>query len=261
VRLIGATFGSFQILRQVARGAVSRVFLASDGERVKAVKLFPAEHRQRAEQELAIGLALRHPHINPIEAPIEIAGHPGILMDYVPGERLGDWLRRPPGLAAFLDRYTELLQALGYLHDLGIVHRDVKPENILIARQGGAVLVDFDLAVRLDSAPRRGFAGTLAYASPEQARGEPAVPASDLYAAGIILYRGLTGQVPFSGSVRDVVQAHLIETPPPPSQFDPGLARFDALVARLLDKQLDMRFQRATEVIAALAQARGASGS
>jgi serine/threonine-protein kinase len=131
----------------------------------------------------------------------------------------------------------------------------VKPENILISRKQGAVLIDFDLALRVQ-APRRGFAGTVAFASPEQARGEPAVPASDLYAAGIILYRGLTGQVPFSGSVREVFRAHGAATPAPPSQFDARLAPYDALVTRLLAKQPGDRYQHAAEVLAALALAR-----
>lgn len=252
MRLIGVRFGSFQVLRQLARGALSRVFLVSDGRQAKAAKLFPLEHRRRAEQELAIGLGLRHPHINAVEAAIEIGGYPGILMNYVAGRRLGEW---PDGLEPFLDRWSELLEALGYLHALGIAHSDVKPENILISQRQGTLLIDFDLARRLDS-PRQGFVGTVAFASPEQARGEAAMPASDLYAAGVILYRGLTSQVPFSGSVRDVLRAHGTAIPPPPSQFDPRLARYDALVMRLLAKQPEARYQQAAEVLEALALAR-----
>ncbi|MBS3933473.1 MAG: serine/threonine protein kinase [Truepera sp.] len=255
MRLIGLRFGPFQVLRQIARGALSRVFLVSDGKVAKAAKLFPLEHRRRAEQELAIGLGLSHPHINAVEAPIEIGGYPGILMNYVAGRRLGEWPSQPDGLQPFLDRWSELLDALGYLHTLGIVHSDVKPENILISRKQGAVLIDFDLALRVQ-APRQGFAGTVAFASPEQARGEPAAPASDLYAAGIILYRGLTGQVPFSGSVREVFRAHGAATPTLPSQFDSRLAPYDALVTRLLAKQPEDRYQHAAEVLAALATAR-----
>jgi len=255
VRLIGVRFGSFQVLRQIARGALSQVFLVSDGKLAKAAKLFPLEHRRRAEQELAIGLGLHHPHINAVEALIEIGGYPGILMNYVAGRRLDEWPSQPDGLQPFLDRWSELLEALGYLHALGIVHSDVKPENVLISRKQGAVLIDFDLALRLET-PRQGFAGTVAFASPEQARGEAAMPVSDLYAAGVILYRGLTGQVPFSGTVREVFRAHGAVIPAPPSQFDPRLARYDALATRLLAKQPEARYQYAAEALAELAVAR-----
>ncbi len=106
-----------------------------------------------------------------------------------------------------------------------------------------------------DVGDRRTTAGTVAYLSPEQARGEPAEPASDLYAVGILLYRVLTGEVPFAGTLSDVVERHRSATARPPSAFDPSLAPFDGLVARLLDKRPADRFADAEAVRSELRRA------
>ncbi len=237
MNLIGETFGSFTVLRELASGARTRVFLASDGEHVKALKVFPLEGVQRAERELSLGKGLDHPHLNPVEALLQVAGHPSLTMPYVAGERLSAWLGAA-STTGFLTSFGGVLSALGYLHRKGVIHRDVKPQNILVDRHGHARLVDFDLAVR-PREPQRGgaLAGTVAYLSPEEARGEPASPASDVYAAGVILYRGLTGEVPFTGTVREVVAAHAGQKPRPPSGFDPRLGGFDPVLEVLLAKR------------------------
>lgn len=259
--MIGIRFGAgYQVLREIGRGAVSSVYLASDGRRAKALKLFPPEHRARAERELEVGSRLTHPHLNPIEALVEVAGAPGVVMPLVPGERLGAWLRGRPGRARFLLTLEGVLAGLDWLHGHDIVHRDVKPENILVDRDGHARLIDFDLSVPVgsDRAPRA-VAGTVAYLSPEQTRAERVTPASDLYAVGVLLYWGLTGEIPFSGSVAEVIEAHRYATPRPASALDPALAPFDPLLRRLLAKRPDERLQRAGEVAQALRGLRGAA--
>lgn len=255
VDVIGTRFGDgLQVLREIGKGALARVYLVSDGSVVKAVKLFPPEHRRHAERELDIGRGLSHPHINPVESGIEIAGFPGVLMPLVPGERLGRWLRAAPARMAFLDTVRGVLRGLQYLHEQGIVHGDVKPENILVERTGRPRLVDFDLSVRIaQGRPRPALAGTVAYLSPEQARGGAVSPASDLYAVGVILYWGLTGQVPFTGTVAEVIEAHLAAEPTPASQIDPALAPFDPVLDRLLAKDAGGRFASAAELLEALA--------
>ncbi|CAN5906267.1 serine/threonine-protein kinase [soil metagenome] len=252
MNVIGQTFGSFTVLRELASGARTRVFLASDGKQVKALKVFPLEQTHRAERELSLGQGLDHPHLNPVETFVRVADHPSVTMPYVAGARLSAWLGTVERVE-FLKSFSGVLAALEYLHAQGILHRDVKPENILVDSHAHARLVDFDLAVRADEPQRPGaLVGTVAYLSPEEARGEPATAASDLYAAGIILYRGLTGEVPFTGSVSEVVEAHAATAPRPPSAFGPRLARFDAFFATLLAKRPEDRFASATAVLEAL---------
>lgn len=253
--VIGKRTGNgLQVLREIGKGALARVYLASDGRVVKALKLFPVEHRARAERELDIGGSIDHPHLNPVEAGVELEGFPGVLMPFVPGERLGSWLAAGAERRAFLATMRGVLEGLDYLHGQGVVHRDVKPENILVEHGGHARLVDFDLSVRLGGADERpALAGTVAYLSPEQTRGRPVAPASDLYAVGIILYRGLTGEVPFTGTVAEVIDAHRQDAPRPASSIDSSLAPYEPLLDRLLAKDLRARYGTAAEVLAALA--------
>jgi serine/threonine protein kinase len=259
VDVIGQHFGGFQVIREIGQGAVARVFLASDGHRVKALKLFRPEHRSRAERELLYGRDLSHPNLNPVVDWLELAGRPGVTMPYVPGLRLSSWSPVASEREWFLTAFSGVLSALAYLHDLGIVHRDVKPENILVDRQGHAVLVDYDLATSLEAGGETfTAAGTVAYLSPEQARGEPATAASDLYAAGVILYWGLTGRVPFTGTVEQVVRAHVRSRPASPRRLDPSLARYEPLLKRLLAKEPERRYRYALEVVGELELLRGA---
>ena len=186
-----------------------------------------------------MGRGLEHPHLNPIEAGVEIAGQPGVTMPYVHGVQLNDWLQQAD-LARFLSLFVHVLEGLEYLHQRGIIHRDIKPENILVDTNDAPHLIDFDLAVHIDEPPQKG-AGTLAYLSPEQANGEATTPAADLYAVGVLLYRVLTGEVPFSGSVAEVIAAHRETQPPPPSSFNPALRPFDEVCLALLAKDAGSR--------------------
>lgn len=258
--LIGASFENYVILREIAKGALSRVYLASDGKLVKAVKVFPEAQHRRATHEFELARALEHPHLGSVEAEVEVAGQPGLLMRYVPGVRLIDWLAEQRITEPFLDCFTGVLEALGYLHERGIVHRDVKPENILV-KEARATLLDFDLAVLEPTPRRRGFAGTIAYLSPEEARGEAATRESDLYAAGVILYRALTGQVPFTGSVAEVMAAHRQVIPERPSSFAESLRPYDLFFAKLLAKEPEERYRSAAEVTAELQRIRKVTGA
>ena len=251
MNLIGTQFGNFVVLREVARGAHSRVFLVSDGRQVKALKVFPPEAAHHAERELSYG-GSRHRHLNPVEALVSVGGYPGVIMPFVAGDRLGLWLDEVP-LATFLKTFEGVLLALSHLHSRDIIHRDVKPENIIVGKGAHARLLDFDLAVRVDEVQRRSaVAGTVAYLSPEQAAGRPATKASDLYAAGIILYRAVTGEVPFTGSVSEVLEAHRKRVPDAPSSFREELRPFDPFFATLLAKCEQDRFPNAEAVVRAL---------
>jgi eukaryotic-like serine/threonine-protein kinase len=251
------------VLREVGRGASARVYLVSDGASVGALKLLPPGQEPRADHEHRIASGFVHPNVVRVDARVDVAGWPGVRMPLVSGRRLlarggGEGVDR----ADYLDAFAQLLGALAYLHAGGVVHRDVKPENVLIDRAGHVTLIDFDLAYRMaepSAAPR--VAGTLAYLSPEQARGEPATPASDLYAAGVMLYAALTGEVPYGGAIEALVAGR---RPAPgqaggvarPSAIDPALAPADALVAGLLAPDPAVRFADAAGAAAALGRVR-----
>ena len=240
------------LLREIAKGASSRVFLASDGKLVKAVKVFTPDYAEHAERELEYGGALDPPHLNPVEPLVQIEGYPAVTMPFAAGQRLGLWLDEVPA-KRFLETFKGVLLGLTYLHAQDIIHRDVKPENIIVDRSAHARLLDFDLAVRAgETQRRRAVAGTVAYLSPEQAQGQPATEASDLYAAGIILYRGLTGEVPFTGSVKEVLNDHINTPPEAPSSFDKRLKLFDAFFETLLAKRPQDRFPDAAAVLEGL---------
>jgi eukaryotic-like serine/threonine-protein kinase len=257
MKLTGQAFNlgdndTYKVLHEIAKGAFSRVFLATNGEAVKALKVFPQQYTHHAEREYSFGRGLNHPHLNTVEAMLEVDGYRSVLMPYLSGQRLSTYFEKAD-LAAFLKIFRELLQAVQYLHDNDILHRDIKPENIMISRAGHAKLFDFDLAVRTNEVQRRRtLIGTVAYLSPEQAKGDAVSKASDLYSAGVIFYRGVTGEVPFTGTVDEVLKAHVSEEVQKPSSFDKRLKPFDELSGRLLAKKQRERFQEAAEVLGVL---------
>ncbi|MDF1522423.1 MAG: serine/threonine-protein kinase [Trueperaceae bacterium] len=223
------------VLREIGRGALARVYLVSDGTSVRALKLLPIGREGRAEHEHRVAHGLDHPCVGHVDARLEFDGRPGLLLPYVPGRRLLARSRVRRDLLAYLHAFGDLLDALAYLRDRGVVHRDVKPENVLVDRHGRARLIDFDLALRVDERERAPVvAGTPAYLSPEQGRGEPATYAADLYAAGVLLHTALTGEAPVEP-----------ERSPRPSDLDPTLAAADALVLGLLAAEPEERLYQA----------------
>lgn len=243
------------VLREVGRGALARVYLVSDGAAVRALKLLPPGRADRADHEFRVAHGLDHRCVGHVDARVDVDGFPGLLLPFVPGRRL---VARGPTRVdrlAYLAAFGDLLDALAYLRARGVVHRDVKPENVLVDRAGRARLVDFDLALRVDErdrAPR--VAGTRAYLSPEQARGGEATFASDLYAAGVLLYIALTGEAPDDATAA-----------PRPSRLDPVLEPADALVLALLAADPEVRLAEADgarpRLDALVAEWRGATAS
>jgi len=249
VAIVGSRFlDRYRVLRPIGRGAAATVYLAFDAHGTPfALKVFPRRLAARAEREWLIGRGFDHPNVNPVLERGWIAGQPALLLAYAPGSRLSEWrLRRPS--APFLPLFRQLLEALAHVHEKGYVHRDVKPENLIVAPTGRIRLVDFDLAGPNEEGLGGLRVGTLAYLAPEVAAGKPATPAADLYSAGVLLYWGLFGELPFTGNKQEVLAAHRHTLPEPPAgkEIDPELWFF---LQSLLAKHPADRLQDAAEAL------------
>jgi eukaryotic-like serine/threonine-protein kinase len=264
-----ALAGRYSLERELGRGGMGIVYCARDLrlERVVAIKLLPpqladaAERRQRFVREARMAAQLSHPHIIPIHAVEEVGALVFFVMSYIDGEALGTRLRRdgrlkPADTARML---REVAWALAYAHRQSVVHRDIKPDNILLEQGSGRALVaDFGIA-RLLAAPREGdsgegrLVGTPEYMSPEQALGEPVDGRSDLYSLGVVGYYALSGRLPFTAaSVTALIGQH-INQPPPPLDAHAAPPQLVAAIERCLAKDPAQRFQTGEELAAALA--------
>lgn len=263
-----ALAGRYSLERELGRGGMGIVYCARDLrlERVVAIKLLPpqladAERRQRFVREARMAAQLSHPHIIPIHAVEEIGAHVFFVMSYIDGETLGTRLRRdgrlkPTDVARIL---REVAWALAYAHRQAVVHRDIKPDNILIEKGSGRALVaDFGIA-RLVAAPREGdsgegrLVGTAEYMSPEQALGERVDGRSDLYSLGVVGYYALSGRLPFAGSTPALIGQH-INQPPPPLDAHAAPRQLVAAIERCLAKDPAQRYQTGEELAAALGE-------
>ena len=262
-----ALAGRYSLERELGRGGMGIVYLARDLrlERVVAIKLLPPERakdpaaRERFVREARMAARLSHPHIIPIHAVEEIGDFVWFVMAFVDGETLGARVRREgalkPAEAGRILR--EVAWALAYAHGQGVVHRDVKPDNILLERGSGRALVaDFGIA-RSVQAPgvsaEHELVGTPEYMSPEQASAEPLDGRSDLYSLGVVAYYALSGRLPFtSPTVAGLLAQHLGKMPP--ALAVPGAPRsMIGAIERCLAKDPAQRPQSGEELAAALA--------
>jgi len=262
--MLGQTFANLEIIELLGIGGAAEVYRALDlrqGREV-AVKVLS----ERAEPEMVLrfvreGRALAqldHPHIVKVYHMGEERGQRYLVMELVAGGSLRDRLQQ--GKLPWAEATRIALQvagALGCAHERQIIHRDVKPGNILFDSQGQAKLSDFGLAHLSDASTmtRTGTVmGTVLYLSPEQATGRHVDGRSDLYALGAVLYEMLTGQPPFTGpSAVSIIYKHLNEQPPKLRQIDPAIPpRLEAIVERLLHKDPDRRYGSAAELATAL---------
>ena len=254
----------FKVLHLLGAGATSQVYLAEDtlaGHPVALKLLSVGAGGRGAERQAYLRFAreaeaagrLRHPNIVALHDTDPATGL--FVLELMPGGTLADRLATTGALPSGSVRRLalDLLSALGTAHQHGIVHRDVKPANILFDAVGNAKLGDFGAAHLVDFGQTQtgGLLGTVAYMSPEQITGGAIGPAADLYALGILLFEALTGHLPFAGP--DIVAQHLGEEPPAPSARLPGLvAAHDAVLLRALRKAPGERWNSAAEMSAAI---------
>lgn len=276
--LIGRTLdGRYRIESLVARGGMATVYVASDLRlrRNVAVKVMHTslaedpEFVHRFEREAHAAAQLANPHVVAVhdQGRDDVTGAVYLVMEYVVGRTVREIMAARGALTetqalAVLD---PVLQALAAAHDAGYVHRDVKPENVLIGDDGRIKVTDFGLARAIVASPMSAatqgvLIGTVAYLSPEQVNRGFADARSDVYGAGVLLYELLTGQVPHTGETPlAVAYQHVHNDVPPPSRAKPGLSpTIDALVERATRRDPIDRFQNAREFLAAVRAARSA---
>ncbi len=266
-RLQEAVRGRYEIEKLLGRGGMGAVFLATDLslDRPVAIKVLPPDlsgdkkFYQRFEHEARTAAKLDHPHIIPIYAVETSESLNYFAMKYVTGRTLDQLLQSGPLPVDVAQRILwEASCALGHAHSRGVVHRDVKPANIMIDDQGRAMVTDFGISKALESAHQftttGQVIGTPHYMSPEQAKGMPVDGRSDQYSLGIVGYRMLAGRLPFmDDSVHTVIYKHIFEMPPPLNLFRPDASEFlRAAIHRSIEKDADDRFPTMEEFATAV---------
>lgn len=262
--LQAALAGRYSLERELGRGGMGVVFLARDVrlDRPIALKLLPPDRaaiprvRERFLREARMAARLSHPNIVPIHAVEETDGFVFFAMQYVAGETLGDRLRRvgrlKPWDAARILR--DVAWALSHAHAQGVIHRDIKPDNILLDHDDRALVADFGIALTTAEVGDGRIQGTPEYLSPEQAAGEACDARADLYSLGAVAFHALTGRPPFTGTAAELIPQHLTRAAPRLVEIAPEIPpRLAAVVDRALLKEPDRRWQDAGAMAEAFA--------
>jgi eukaryotic-like serine/threonine-protein kinase len=279
--LAGGALGHYKVVRQLGRGGMGEVYLAEDLvlERPVALKFISGElvgdewAREQLTQEARAVARLEHPNICAVHGFEEADGRSFIVMQYVEGETLSSLLRSGrPDPARALDTAEQVASALAAAHARGVVHRDVKPQNIIVTPEGQAKVLDFGLAKFVrpkQDAPAASRApgvtahaglvvGTLAYMSPEQARGDALDARSDIFSFGVLLHEMLSGRNPFLRETEEETLAAVEgeEAPPVERLPQPLRGRVERVLRRCLAKDRSLRYETADELLRDLRAAR-----
>lgn len=269
--LIGKTIGQYQIQEQIGQGGMATVYRAYQPSinRQVAVKILPSQYAQdpnfvkRFEQEAKAIAALEHPHILPVYDFGTQEGLTYMVMRYIKTGTLADIMGQPLSYERTVGLVSDVARALDYAHKRGVVHRDIKPTNILIDDNGEALLTDFGIAKMMEGSGSTQLTGagsvlgTPAYMSPEQAKGVGVDGRSDVYSLGVVLYELLTGQQPYKAETPvAMVLKHVSEPLTMPRVVNPNVPEhLERVVAKAMAKDSSQRYQTAAEMGQALQQA------
>jgi len=273
--VIGTTIGPYRVLDKLGEGGMGEVYRARDTRlgRTVAIKVLPQDvaadpdRRARFMREAQAAAALSHPNIAALFEIGEDQGRLFLALEFVPGQTLSKEIGgRPMNPRQAIHLAVQVADALADAHAVGIVHRDIKPDNIVVTPKGHAKILDFGLAKWTAGGADRDRAattfetgagvaiGTVAYMSPEQALGEPVDHRTDIFSLGLVLYEMLTGVRPFHGTNATAVALQIVQgTAPPPSSVNRSLAtELDPIVARTLAKRVAERYESAAALAADL---------
>jgi hypothetical protein len=267
--LVGRTLGQYRIVEQVGLGGMATVYKAYQPalDRYVAIKVLPAYYAhepgfaERFTREAKAVARLAHPHVLPIYDFGQEDGLSYIVMQYVQAGTLKDVLGRPLGPATAADIVEQVADALDYAHEQSVIHRDVKPSNVLMDRGRWVLLSDFGLAKMVEGSVQLTGSGvgvgTPAYVAPEQGRGLPVDRRADIYSLGIVLYEMVTGRVPFEAETpMAVVVKHITEPLPLPRAANPALPEpVERVILKALAKNPEDRYETAGKLAAALRKA------
>jgi serine/threonine-protein kinase len=268
--LTGWQFGPYRIVAPLGEGGMAAVFRAyqPNMDRYVALKVLPRyfasepQFVSRFEQEARVLAKLQHPHILPVFDYGESEGYTYIVMTYVEAGSLSELLKEQSLTLGEIGRViSQVGDALDYAHSQGVLHRDVKPSNILVDSRGNCLLTDFGIAKMVESSSKLtqtgGILGTPAYMSPEQIASATLDGRTDIYSFGIVLYEMCTGRPPYQAETSAAVLVkHLHDPLPMPRRFNPALPEpVERVILRALAKKPEHRFPTAGEMVTAMEQA------